>query len=313
MISCTEFIPAYSELFTYLEETRGRAEVEAFWRYLFEPDGKGLPLIDFVEREGIRGCFSYWSGTLNEEAADFTMYLNEKAGWFLEVMHRCPSKGRLLELKESIGLAPYRDYCLHCDHYRASVEKVGLKYIYNFRGIEEASCSMLIYDPEIFDGRVIIDEHTEIMDRKAAQNEYFHRDFHSSLNMGVEYLGSRYGDGAVEDYLRRYTVHVYGREIARIRAEGLPALRALIERTYRLERAEDALRFEETGTGLGVRIAYCPAVRHLRATGRAVSRWYPETTRVVMRTLAERAGLDFALLAYDGESGAAHYVFTAGA
>ena len=73
MISCTEFIPAYSELFSYIEEKYGRDEVEKFWTYLFEPDGKGIPLIKFVENEGIRGCYTYWKGSLNEEAADFTM------------------------------------------------------------------------------------------------------------------------------------------------------------------------------------------------------------------------------------------------
>ena len=66
MISCTEFIPAYSELFTYLEDQYGREEVDRFWKYLFVPDGKGIPLIGFVEREGIAGCYSYWAGTLNE-------------------------------------------------------------------------------------------------------------------------------------------------------------------------------------------------------------------------------------------------------
>lgn len=104
MVSCTEFIPAYSELFTYLEDEYGREEVSRFWKYLFEPDGKGVPLIVYVEREGIRGCYSYWSGTLNEEAADFTLYLNEKRGFFMIDMHRCPSKGRLLKLKDEIGM-----------------------------------------------------------------------------------------------------------------------------------------------------------------------------------------------------------------
>ena len=160
MISCTEFIPAYSELFTFLEDKHGRAEVDRFWKYLFEPDGKGIPLINFVQKEGIRGCWSYWAGTLNEEAADFTMYLNEKAGWYYNVMHHCPSKGRLLELEEKIGIKPYHDYCLHCDSYRMAAEKVGLKYIYNFCGVDHASCSMIIYDPKVFDGRVIIDENT---------------------------------------------------------------------------------------------------------------------------------------------------------
>lgn len=104
MISCTEFIPAYSELFTYLEDKYGREEVDRFWKYLFEPDGKGIPLINYVQKEGIRGCFTYWSGSLNEEAADFIMYLNEQRGFFLLDMHRCPSKGHLLNLKEEIGI-----------------------------------------------------------------------------------------------------------------------------------------------------------------------------------------------------------------
>ena len=54
MISCTEFIPCYSELFTYLEEKSGRDEVDRFWKYLFEPDGKGIPLVNYVKKEGIR-------------------------------------------------------------------------------------------------------------------------------------------------------------------------------------------------------------------------------------------------------------------
>ena len=147
MISCTDFIPAYSEFFVFLENRFGPEEVEHCWHTLFKPDGKGGPLITFVEKEGIRGCFSYWSGTLNEEAADFTMYLNEKRGFFLLCMHKCPSKGKLIELQSKIGLAPYRDYCLHCDGYRAAIEKVGLTYTYNFQGVEKAACSLLITDP----------------------------------------------------------------------------------------------------------------------------------------------------------------------
>lgn len=157
MISCTEFIPSYSELFTWLEDNYGREEVDNLWKYLFEPDGKGIPLINQVEKEGLRGCFTYWAVSLNEEAADFSMYVNEKRGFFMIDMHQCPSKGRLLRLKEEIGIVPYHDYCLHCDCYRAAIEKVGLKYIYNFAGTNHASCSVLIYDPKVFDGRVILE------------------------------------------------------------------------------------------------------------------------------------------------------------
>lgn len=310
MISCTEFIPAYSELFTYLDEHYGKEEVDRFWQYLFAPTGDGIPLINYVKKEGIAGCFSYWSESLNEEAADFTMYLNEKDGWFLIEMHRCPSKGRLLELKEQIGIVPYRDYCLHCDSYRSAVEKIGLKYIYNFSGVDNAACSILIYDPEVFDGRVIVNRNTKIMDRKAAQNEYFHPDFHSSMNMGIAYLGDRYGQGVVEDYLRTYTKHVYGPVLTAIGEKGLSALKDKIQDTYEKEKASDALKLELSDNALKVIVAYCPAVRHLHTTGRNVSCWYPYTTKTVMQTLAEIAGYDFSMDSYDDDTGAAQYRFT---
>ena len=310
MISCTEFIPAYSELFTYLEDKHGAEEVDRFWKYLFVPDGKGIPLIGFVEREGIAGCYSYWSGTLNEEAADFTMYLNEKRGFFFCKMHRCPSKGRLLELKDQIGITPYHNYCLHCDSYRSAVEKVGLKYIYNFQGIENAACSILIYDPDVFDGRVIIDENTKIMDRKASENEYFHPDFHSSMNMGIEYLGQFHGEADVREYLEIFTRNVYKPVLEKIKETPFAAISEKIRSTYLAEKAADALELVQGSNSLTVKIAYCPAVKHLHETGREVSRWFSMTTSVVMETLAEAGNLDFTMEHYDPQTGAAQYCFT---
>ena len=309
MISCTEFIPYYSELFSYLEEKHGKDEVEQFWEYLFQPAEDGIPLINFIKKEGIRGCWSYWSGTLNEEAADFTMYLNEKRGFYLETMHRCPSKGRLLALEEEIGLKPYPDYCLHCDFYRRAIEKVGLKYIFNFQGIERAACSLLIYDDKVFDGRVIIDEDTLIMDRRASDNEYFHKDFHTGPNNGVEYLATKFGVEEVFEFLKRYTQNVNGRIIEAIKKDGLATIEDMIRDTYRKEKAEDALCTTLTTDCLSVKIAYCPGVKHLRATGRTVSSFYCYNTEIVMKTLAEAGGYRFTMESYDEETGAAAYRF----
>lgn len=140
MISCTEFIPAYSEGFKFLESKGGRVEVEKFWAELSE-----LYLKDSLERfvieEGLAGCYKYWSHSLNEEAADFTMTLDERKGEFRIDMHKCPSKGMLLELKH---IKPYHAYCDHCNAlYKPIVEKHGFIYGFNIDA-DNARCTIII-------------------------------------------------------------------------------------------------------------------------------------------------------------------------
>ena len=294
MISCTDFIPAYSELFCFLDENYSRETVDRLWTALFKPQGdQGIPLINFVEREGIRGCFTYWSGTLSEEAAEFSMYCSPEKGYFYIEMHKCPSKGRLLAEQEKMGLKPFRDYCFHCDQYRQAVEKVGLKYIYNFSGIDRAACNLLIYDEALFRGQVIVDENTLVMKRKASDNAYFHPDFHSTFNHGLAFVGENYGEAAVVAYLTRYAKVVLAPVIASIRKEGIPALRAHLLDTYRREKAEDAITLTEAGDTLTMQEHYDPCEKYLKDTGKKISPYLALVTPVVLRTLAEEAGLTF--------------------
>ncbi len=140
MISCTDFIPAYSELFKYLESVGGKKAVVDFWEYLSDSFLNNLR--DLVAKNGIRGCWDYWSHTLNEEAADFTMELDEEAGEFSFTMHHCPSKGRLLA---SEHIEPYRDYCEHCDVlYRRVLEPLGYEYIFDSSQCDQAKCKVVI-------------------------------------------------------------------------------------------------------------------------------------------------------------------------
>lgn len=140
MISCTEFIPAYSELFKYLESKHGKDSVIDFWNFLSDKFLTNLK--DLVVENGIRGCWIYWNKTLNEEAADFTMELDEEAGEFSITMHYCPSKGRLLEYKH---IEPYRDYCEHCDVlYRRVLEPLGFEYDLDRSQTDRARCRLTV-------------------------------------------------------------------------------------------------------------------------------------------------------------------------
>ena len=140
MIPCTDFIPAYSDLFKFLEKKGGRRAVDGFWNYLSDRFLTNLKRL--VRKHGIRGCWLYWSHTLNEEAADFTMELDEEKGEFRIVMHRCPSKGRLLKYRH---IVPYHDYCRHCDVlYRRVLEPLGYEYRYDMSQCGRARCALRV-------------------------------------------------------------------------------------------------------------------------------------------------------------------------
>lgn len=140
MISCTDFIPAYSEFFKFLEKKGGKKEVIKFWEYL--SDKYLTNLKNLVKKHGLKGCWLYWSKTLNEEAADFKMELDENRGVFKIIMFKCPSKGRLLKTKH---IKPYKNYCKHCDIlYTRVLEPLGYKYKIDLSRCEKARCIVIV-------------------------------------------------------------------------------------------------------------------------------------------------------------------------
>ena len=140
MISCTEFIPAYSELFKFIEKKGGKQAVVKYWETISK-DGLDL-LRKEATQNGLRGCWNYWSHTLNEEAADFTMTLDEDKGEFSIEMHKCPSKGKLIATQH---IEPYKDYCEHCDIlYRNVLEPLGYKYDIDLSRCDEATCRISV-------------------------------------------------------------------------------------------------------------------------------------------------------------------------
>lgn len=140
MIPCTDFIPAYSEMFKFLESRGGKAAVVDFWNYLSDSFLDNLRVE--AKQNGLRGCWNYWSHTLNEEAADFTMEINDEENYFTIVMHHCPSMGRLLELQH---IERYPDYCEHCDVlYRRVLEPLGFSYEIDMSRCHEAKCAVTV-------------------------------------------------------------------------------------------------------------------------------------------------------------------------
>jgi len=141
MISCTDFIPSYSILFDFIEKRDGYEGVKKYWQYISDKYVE-TTLGECVKKDGLYGCWEYWSHSLNEEAADFTMTYDKDQGYFEIDMHNCPSKGRLLGLTH---MEPYTKYCNHCELlYRPVLNRYGLDYDYDMSKVDCAKCCAVV-------------------------------------------------------------------------------------------------------------------------------------------------------------------------
>jgi len=107
MISCTEFIWVYNELFKYLERRGGDAKVIEFWKGISDQFLGNLR--EYVRAEGLKGMHRYWSHTLGEEGGRHGMTLYDDM--FVIDMHECPS-AKLIYQGDVVE--PYEKYCEHC-------------------------------------------------------------------------------------------------------------------------------------------------------------------------------------------------------
>lgn len=316
MISCTEFIPLYSEFFKFLEKKGGHDAVLTYWHYISDRSlgNKTNPnsLISFIERDPdgpFEGALKYWDHTLTEEACDVIKIKDFGKKRCFTHMRHCPSRGRLNDMQH---IEPYYDYCGHCNViYQRVLEKYGVVFKMDHARIANAECTSMLYmaGDEPDDSIREIDGSKVVVDMKSEDNKYLHRDFHLSGNNALRYCGENFGDGAVINFLTDFTKCYYAPVIEKIKKEGLSAIQAWIEQTYEIEEASECLHTELSGDKLTVTIDKCPVIAYMRSLNQEPSKYYIEQTRTVYGTAAAECGYDFTLLYYT-EDGSAQFTFS---
>lgn len=312
MISCTEFIPLYSEFFRFLEEREGHDAVMRYWLFIAGRNvcNRANPnsLISFLEKyreNPMEGAWRYWCRTLAEEASDTIRIYDPKGNYVLSHMRHCPSRGRLNALKH---IEPYYDYCAHCGVvYSPALEEFGLVMERDDSGVATAECKSMLYAkgrrPDIDLAALTDDEMremakaegVEILDLQAEDNKYLHRAFHNSSDAALLFCGENYGDEAVEEFMTAYTKRYYAPQIEDAKARGLVAVKEWLEAVYSAEEASEVLHTDLCDNELTVNVDYCPGMAYMRSINREPCRWYMEETRTLYAVFAEEAGLDFKL------------------
>ena len=307
MISCTEFIPLYSEFFKFLEARGGHEAVVRYWEHISDSSmgDKTNPhsLISFVEKYGFEGTWRYWSHTLTEEACDILRMYDPKRKTGYSVMRRCPSKGMLLDMQH---LEPYNDYCSHCGVlYPRVLEKYGIVCEWDYSGIDNASCAWKLYmeGAEFLPEDMIPSEGKEVMDMTAEDNKYLHRDFHLSGDFALEYCGKKYGDNGVREFLYSFAQLNYASVIEDCKQRGMVALQDKLLKLYEIEEAPEVLHTLLTDDELTVTIDKSPVIEYMASLGQKPSKYYIEQTRTLYAAIADGCNLGFELLYYNEDGG----------
>ena len=229
MISCTEFIPLYSEFFKFLEFKGGHDAVVKYWHHISDTSlgDKTNPhsLASFIEKNGpFEGAIAYWNHTLTEEACDLLKIIDNEHRCVYTHMRHCPSRGMLNALEH---IEPYYDYCGHCKViYSKVLEPKGVIFEMDHSGISNAECTSIMYEkgnkPDFDYTR--IDDSKIVVDMKADDNKYLHRDFHLLGDLALEYCAQEYGEDGVKSFLSEYVKHYYSPVIKKIKENGISEL-----------------------------------------------------------------------------------------
>ena len=315
MISCTEFIPLYSEFFKYLAKRGGGDEaVHEYWNYLADYSLGDLTNPDSLASKcellgGFDGARAYWGKSIPEEACDVYSIYNPKLRYSYSIMRRCPSKQILLALEH---VEPYHDYCEHCRViYDRVISRYGARYERDHTNIDRASCSSILYEeghkPD-FDFTVPTPD-CKVADVCREGQKYLHRDFHISGDFLLKYCGDKFGAEAVVGFMRDYAKYYYAPVISDFKNGGLAAIEAWLKNLYEVEEAPQVLHTELSDTELKVRIDKSPVIEYMATLNQKPSVYYIEQTRTLYAAMADEAGFGFSLDKYDEETGEAEYRF----
>lgn len=141
----------------------------------------------------------------------------------------------------------------------------------------------------------------EIMDRKASDNEYLHRDFHISMNVGLEFLRENYGPDGVIDYLKTFSRRYYAPLTQGLKEQGLIVLKDYFQKIYEVEKAPCEIEYSDDL--MVVQIEECPALKHFKKMNVTPSPMYIHTTTTVYETVCEGTPFAFECVEYDRQTG----------
>lgn len=128
----------------------------------------------------------------------------------------------------------------------------------------------------------------QVMDRRASDNKYLHKDFHGAMLCGLDYVFERYGQEGLEACVRQTASALYGPLRDAVRHRGLGALEEYLRDIFTTEEGDFSSAWE--GDALVFTVRTCPAVSYLQQQGFKVPERFCEVTRIMNEVICEGTG-----------------------
>jgi len=146
-----------------------------------------------------------------------------------------------------------------------------------------------------------------VIERKASDNKYLHRDFHISMNMLMQYIQDKYGSKALTDYLKQFSREFHSLRKACLMKGELNTLKEYFIDVYKKEEWPVEITLVEDV--LSISQVTCPGISHLIKNGQKPVNQYIETYTTIYETLCENTPYQYVMVNFDIETGACRQHF----
>ncbi len=153
----------------------------------------------------------------------------------------------------------------------------------------------------------LLKQSVRVMERKASDNKYLHKDFHVSMNMLLTYIYDNFGRDALISYLVQFAGEYHKPLNEQLRAGNRDALVSYLKDKY--EKEEWPVEISVSETEVEVSQQSCPAISHIVDKGEEPCPYYRETYNTVYKTICEGTPYEYVLEYFDESTGACRQVF----
>jgi len=147
-----------------------------------------------------------------------------------------------------------------------------------------------------------------VVNKKASDNEYFHLDFHLSMNMLLNYILTNYGYEGVVEYIKQFTKVYHKPLIEKLNKGSLLPLKEYIEEIYKKEKEKVDILYDKDK--LIFSINKCPGITHILKNNQKPSKAYVETYNTLYKTICEGSPFTYELVYFDKKTGKSKHQFT---